>query len=342
MLTFLDGFANGAQFRINGSAEVSDSYSWFVPALWGGSHDIKFGGQYIYSTIELPDQTDMNGRFQFSTDLAFNPNNFRTYPERLFIRVPAASASFLPTHVGVLFAQDKWAIGNLTVNLGLRYDIEATPMPNDFNPSFTKGNYPVDKNNLSPRVGLAWRPGGSATQLVRGGWGLFYDKITLITTTPFLNQGVFSDSFVAAFPTDRADAGPSTGSRPTEPVPGERPGRESRRDQRAVPAWIARPEYRRRLPRQPRPQRAEDQPADDGIRAAARGGHGRHGRLRAQLEPESADHLQPESGNARQHVAHRRHHLYRSRGHREPAWVSARSATPCTSASTTAARNSTA
>jgi len=217
MLTFLDGFANGAQFRINGSSEVSDSYSWFVPALWGGSHDLKFGGQYIYSTIELPDQTDMNGRFQFGTDLAYDPNNFRSYPERLFIRVPAASASYLPTHVGVLFAQDKWAIGNLTVNLGLRYDIEATPMPNDFNPSLTKGTYPVDKNNLSPRVGMAWRPGGSSSQLVRGGWGLFYDKITLITTTPFLNQGVYSDSFVAAFPADRTDAGPSTGNRPTNP-----------------------------------------------------------------------------------------------------------------------------
>ena len=68
MLTFLDGFANGAQFRINGAYEVSDSFSWFVPQKLGGSHDIKFGGQYIYSTIELPDQTDMNGRFGFSTD----------------------------------------------------------------------------------------------------------------------------------------------------------------------------------------------------------------------------------------------------------------------------------
>ena len=217
MLTFLDGFANGAQFRINGAYEVSDSFSWFVPQKLGGSHDIKFGGQYIYSTIELPDQTDMNGRFGFSTDLAFNASNPRSYPERLFIRVPAASATYIPTHVGVLFAQDKWAIGNATVNLGLRYDIEATPMPNDFNPYFTQGDYPIDRNNLSPRIGIAWRPGGSTRQLVRGGWGLFYDKITLITTTPFLNQGVYSDSFVAAFPTDRADPGPSSGQLPTNP-----------------------------------------------------------------------------------------------------------------------------
>ena len=218
MLTFLDGFANGAQFRINASQEVSDSFSWFVPELMGGSHDIKFGGQYIYSTIELPDQTDMNGRFAFSTDLAFNPSNPRSYPERLFIRVPSASASFLPTHVGVLFAQDKWSLGDVTINLGLRYDVEATPIENSFNPSFASGEYPIDKNNLSPRIGLAWRPGGSSTSLMRGGWGVFYDKITLITTTPFLNQGVFSDSFVAAFPTDRADAGPSSGALPTNPL----------------------------------------------------------------------------------------------------------------------------
>lgn len=218
MLTFLDGFANGAQFRLNSSYEVSDSYAWFVPEKFGGSHEIKFGGQYIYSTIELPDQTDMNGRFGFSTDLAFNAANPRSYPERLFVRVPAASATYVPTHVGVLFAQDKWSIGNTTLNLGLRYDIEATPMDNDFNPSFSKGDYPVDRNNISPRIGIAWRPGGSNTSLVRGGWGRFYDKVTLITTIPFVNQAVFSDSFVAAFPTDRADAGPSQGLLPTDPM----------------------------------------------------------------------------------------------------------------------------
>ena len=218
MLTFLDGFANGAQFRINASYEVSDSYAWFVPEMLGGSHEIKFGGQYIYSTIELPDQTDMNGRFAFSTDLAFDAANFRTYPERLFIRVPSPSATFIPTRVGVLFAQDKWSIGDLTMNLGLRYDIEATPMENEFNPYFANGSYPVDTNNISPRIGIAWRPDGSNKSLVRGGWGLFYDKVTLITTTPFVNQGVFSDSFVTSFPADRADPGPSSGQRPSDPM----------------------------------------------------------------------------------------------------------------------------
>jgi hypothetical protein len=218
MLTFLDGFANGALFRINGAYEVSDSFSWYVPRMAGGSHDLKFGGQYIYSTIDLPDQTDMNGRFVFSTDRAFNPADASTYPERLFIRVPSPSDIRMPTHVGVLFVQDKWQVQHLTMNLGIRYDLELTPIENQYNPFFGAGEYRTDRDNISPRVGLAWSPGGSGATLLRGGWGIFYDKVTLITTAPFVSQAVYSSSFTAAFPNDRADAGPSQGRFPTDPM----------------------------------------------------------------------------------------------------------------------------
>lgn len=215
MLTFTDQFANGALFRINNAYEVSDAFSWFVPQF-AGTHDVKFGGQYIYSTIELPDQTDMNGRFAFPTDKAFNQGDPSTYPERLFIRVPAPSNIFMPAHVGVLFAQDKWQVQNVALNLGIRYDLEVNPIDNAFNPFFTPGAYTIDKNNLAPRVGVAWQPRGSEKTLVRGGYGIFYDKITLQTTTPFVSQGVYSSSFVASFPNDRPDAGPSTGKYPTD------------------------------------------------------------------------------------------------------------------------------
>jgi hypothetical protein len=218
MLTFLDGFANGAQFRINNSYEVSDSFSWFVPQMLGGTHDIKFGGQYIYSTIDLPDQTDMNGRFTFPSDRAFNAADPSTYPERLFIRVPSAGDIFMPTHVGVLFVQDKYQVRDVTLNFGLRYDIEGTPIDNTFNPFFAPGEYVIDRNNFSPRIGINWKPLGSHTAVVRGGYGIFYDKITLITTTPFVSTGVFSPSFVVSFPNDRADGGPSSGRMPTDPM----------------------------------------------------------------------------------------------------------------------------
>src|SRR5438093_1662474 len=218
MLTFFDGPNNGALFRIDNAYEISEAYSWFVPQWAGGSNDLKFGGQYIYSPIELPDQTDMNGRFTFSTDKAFNRNDPSTYPERLFIRVPAASDILMPTDVAVLFAQDKWHLGNLTLNLGVRYDIEITPITNAFNPLFNDGAHAVDKNNIAPRLGFAWNPGGNNKSLVRGGYGLFYDKITLQTTTPFVSTGVYSSSFTASFPASSADPGPSRGQMPSEPL----------------------------------------------------------------------------------------------------------------------------
>jgi hypothetical protein len=218
MLTFLDGTAPGALFRIDKAYEISESFTQFVPEWGGGDHDIKVGGQYIYSNIHLPDQTEMNGRFAFATDLAFNAGNPSTYPERLFIRVPAPSDIRMPTHVGVLFAQDKWHRGNLTLNFGVRYDVEITPLDNSVNPLFGPGEYAVDRNNIAPRTGFAWQPGDNSKSLIRGGYGLFYDKITLQTTTPFVSQGINSTSFTAAFPTDRADPGPSRGQLPTDPL----------------------------------------------------------------------------------------------------------------------------
>jgi Carboxypeptidase regulatory-like domain len=218
MLTFVDGTRNAAQFRIDNAYEVSETFSQFVPQWMGGENDFKFGASFIYSQIELPDQTDMNGRFTFSTDLAFDPNNPRTYPERLSIRVPAATDIKMPTQVMVMFAQDKWHHGNLTLNLGVRYDLEITKIANANNPLFGGGNYAVDKNNVAPRLGITWQPSGSTTQLIRGGYGIFFDKVTLQTTTPFVSTGVFSDSFTANFPTSAADPGPSNGRLPTDPM----------------------------------------------------------------------------------------------------------------------------
>jgi hypothetical protein len=47
---------------------------------------------------------------------------------------------------------------------------------------------------------------------------MFYEKIWLLTTFPFIQSGVYSPSFTAFFPTDRADRGPSQGQMPANPM----------------------------------------------------------------------------------------------------------------------------
>jgi hypothetical protein len=67
-----------------------------------------------------------------------------------------------------LFIQDQWRLTQkLTVNYGLRYDVEAGL---DF---FVKG----DHNNFQPRIGLAYSP--EPNTVIRAGFGIFDDKYNL-------------------------------------------------------------------------------------------------------------------------------------------------------------------
>jgi len=83
------------------------------------------------------------------------------------------ATQFGVTSFGV-FLQNQWRVTpRLTVNLGGRYDYEALPPP-----------FGAESNNFSPRLGLAWSP--SKEWVVRGGFGLFYDRLPLA----FLNRAV--------------------------------------------------------------------------------------------------------------------------------------------------------
>jgi hypothetical protein len=82
------------------------------------------------------------------------------------------------------FAQDSWRINRkLTLNFGVRYDVEITPLfapATSVNAAAEKAlrvveGIPRDYNNFAPRVGLAWDPTGSGKTSVRLGYGLFYD-----------------------------------------------------------------------------------------------------------------------------------------------------------------------
>jgi hypothetical protein len=99
------------------------------------------------------------------------------------------------------FVQDDIKLArNLTLNLGLRYEMDPPWFQRNgrnsqyrFNenissvfpdgppgmvyvgePGIPKGLYPTDKNNFAPRIGLAWDPFGNGRTAVRAGYGIFY------------------------------------------------------------------------------------------------------------------------------------------------------------------------
>src|SRR5206468_1033500 len=95
----------------------------------------------------------------------------------------------------MFFVQDDWKVnGNLSVNLGLRYDfitpaLEANNRQTNFDPTANggagalvfassgsleqRGLVKPDRNNFAPRIGLAYKI--DEQTVLRGGYGVFYN-----------------------------------------------------------------------------------------------------------------------------------------------------------------------
>ena len=218
-LSFQDQQSSRANRRLDVAYGADNVFAWFLPGK-GGDHDMKFGINYLYSTLRVQDFGSQNGVFTMNSDVAFDRNNPRTYPERLLVRVPGPVDFLMDGHFIGMFAQDRWKLNNnVTLNFGARYDLEILPTPNRENPMFADDpdGYPMDVNNIAPRLGFAWSLDEQGRSALRGGAGVFYQRTSYTFLTNMFSNGRFSDSFTVQFPTNNFDPGPRQGNLPTDP-----------------------------------------------------------------------------------------------------------------------------
>ena len=196
--------------------QIEDDFSWFVPGKHG-DHEFKFGVRYNYTELKRVSQINENGTFTFSQDLAFDAANPRSYPERLSIRMGTFN-EFIENHTFEGYVQDKWKINNLTtLSIGVRYDLEVIPLDETGNPLFANGaKYPVDRNNFSPRIGFTRSFDEHGRSVIRGGYGMFFNRTILGAIDDVLEQSKFTSSNVVNFPNASADPGPAAGRFPTD------------------------------------------------------------------------------------------------------------------------------
>jgi hypothetical protein len=98
------------------------------------------------------------------------------------------------------FFEDSWKVKrNLTLNLGVRYEVQLIPQPeqpNTATPLTTlyTSTINIDKNNFAPRIGLAWEVGKGT--VIRAGYGIFYAKTTNSTFyATRVENGVIQQTF---------------------------------------------------------------------------------------------------------------------------------------------------
>ena len=190
--------------RVEKRYQFIDNFSWTL-----GRHDTKFGGDFNYLPIQATFTVNYGGVYDFGALSAADALPTATYstlqaalpaqfgipglspvqaygfgvPETFIQGIGSPRDSFSNKPLGV-FWQDFWRVRhNLTLNYGVRYDVEFPPQftpPQGlalpaYNALGLQKGIKIDKKNIQPRLGLAWDPKGDGKTVVRGSFGMFFD-----------------------------------------------------------------------------------------------------------------------------------------------------------------------
>ena len=145
-----------------------------------------FADQY-YATAKA--STTCNSNYsEYATGNTASTTAVGTYPcyEEYFQTYGSDTYAIATLDSGV-FAQDNWKFSpRLTFELGLRWDKETIPPANpnfisatgNFTPYNGIGNNPSDNREFGPRIGFSYDLYGSGNTILRGGYGMYYGRIT--------------------------------------------------------------------------------------------------------------------------------------------------------------------
>jgi len=188
--------------RTESRYQFSDNLSWTM-----GRHSTKLGADFNYIPLKAVFTVNYGGVYDFGGLTAA-----QVIPSAIFGSLPPAFAATVAPFSAVqtyglglpgdlvqglgspsdsfhnfpmgFFWQDSWRVrSNLTLNYGVRYDVEIPPK---FKPPSGLASFgyqylglqkgiQTDKNNFQPRIGLAWDPQGNGKTVIRSSYGIFYD-----------------------------------------------------------------------------------------------------------------------------------------------------------------------
>jgi hypothetical protein len=170
---------------------ISDSFD-----MIRGNHDIKIGGEIRANQMNVRAEGFQDGYWIFTgfwggepeADLLEGLPSLAIHDQTFDGDVTGRRWKLFRPYV-----EDNWRLGkNLTLNLGLAWALltpvtEAFNRQADFDPATGEfliagqnagpaAGIQMDKTALEPRLGAAWKPWGSQTTVVRGGYAIFHDS----------------------------------------------------------------------------------------------------------------------------------------------------------------------
>jgi hypothetical protein len=146
--------------RLDNLYEIVDNLSHQA-----GQHSLRAGVDFLFNDLTITFPMSNRGSYSFSSLANFLNGTYNNSGYTQSFGNPVTPQT--NPNLG-LYVQDEWKpTPALTLNAGLRYDLQ-----------FLK-SIATDKNNVSPRVGFAWSPFRSRATVLRGSFGLFFDRVPL-------------------------------------------------------------------------------------------------------------------------------------------------------------------
>jgi hypothetical protein len=188
---------DGGNFRIpqrtrQNRFQLRDNVSWTA-----GNHALKFGGEFQRLDTDAIFDLFGSGTIFLNEDFGASDRNGDGRVDDLDIPIGLTIRSVAPNRPPTvpdvdnkffaLYAQDDWKVTpRFTLNIGLRYELDTnTKDLSNFGDIFSivrpflSGERRKDRNNFGPRIGFNWNPYGDGKTSIRGGYGIYYDRVVL-------------------------------------------------------------------------------------------------------------------------------------------------------------------
>jgi hypothetical protein len=139
------------------------------------------GGQYAYSllndlALDCPNITLPLGTCTPTAGTGITGRHYSSFQQAFDTLGTGGTTTFRNNDIAFYFEDSIKPFRTLTLNLGLRYDIQTMPSLKG-NPDLPLTNkINVDKNNFGPRIGLAWDPTQNHSTVIRAGAGMYYGR----------------------------------------------------------------------------------------------------------------------------------------------------------------------
>ncbi len=175
--------------------QLSDTLTWNT-----GRHTRKFGFDWENYHFDGFSYSRYGGEFRFRslTEFLTLRRSASAQADRFTGNLPGTDTfRRMRQHYVALFAHDDWRVSDrLSAAVGLRYEFVTDPKelsgqvagllrlddlesgPRGVTPGTPLFDNP-SKKSVAPRLGLAWNPRGDDRTTIRGGWGIFYQPLTV-------------------------------------------------------------------------------------------------------------------------------------------------------------------